>query len=61
MEVQQISDESRRRLVTFCHVVHPARQLRPGNSAPEPAHDGSRHDEATSEPSAGVSQTFAER
>ncbi len=28
IEVQEMGDESRRRLVTFCHVVHPARQLR---------------------------------
>jgi cellulose synthase (UDP-forming) len=61
MEVEQISDESRRRLVTFCHVVHPARQLRPGNSTPEPTHDGSRHNEAASQPSAGAPRTLAQR
>jgi cellulose synthase (UDP-forming) len=29
LQVDTLDDESRRRLVTFCHVVHPWRQLRP--------------------------------
>ncbi len=29
LQIDTIDDESRRRLVTFCHVVHPWRQLRP--------------------------------
>ncbi|MCU1428947.1 MAG: cellulose synthase catalytic subunit (UDP-forming), partial [Actinomycetia bacterium] len=29
LQIDAMDDESRRRLVTFCHVVHPWRQLRP--------------------------------
>jgi hypothetical protein len=29
LQVDDLDDDSRRRLVTFCHVVHPWRQLRP--------------------------------
>jgi hypothetical protein len=29
LQVDELDDASRRRLVTFCHVVHPWRQLRP--------------------------------
>ena len=42
-ETQSMDDESRRRLVTFCHVVHPYRQLRDETPArPRVARSGER-------------------
>ncbi len=41
IEVEEMTDESRRRLVTFCHVVHPFRQLRPQQTESKLGESGS--------------------
>jgi cellulose synthase (UDP-forming) len=61
IEVQQMNDESRRRLVTFCHVVHPVRQLRPRHTGPEDAPDGAKHDEPVTPTSRAAASSLAER
>jgi hypothetical protein len=45
-ETQSMDDESRRRLVTFCHVVHPFRQLRP-TAEPVPVEPAARPEPRT--------------